>query len=115
MQHPAQGSRDDNPTFPIHLIVFFKGCSPQSSGADPVAAKAAQNAISENERIFPIFAQRLASNEPKEFVNTTRKLATWLSSEKAYYAAARPKVSNCLTVKLAILISQLTRLSSFLR
>lgn len=61
--------------------------------------KAAHNtAVSSNEKIFPVFARKLASKDTKDFLNTARKLAVWLSSEKAYYPAARPKVGSHLTV-----------------
>ena len=50
-------------------------------------------AITNNEKVFPVFANKLSSNDGKTFCNAASKLSKWLNSEKAYYAAARPKVS----------------------
>ncbi|KAG9314782.1 hypothetical protein JVU11DRAFT_3867 [Chiua virens] len=57
-------------------------------------------AISSNEKTFPIFARKLASGEVKDFTGTTYKLTVWLNSEKAYYAAARPKIVELLEIAL---------------
>ncbi|KAG6371729.1 hypothetical protein JVT61DRAFT_9077 [Boletus reticuloceps] len=82
MQHPAQGSTSgDNP--------------------DLEAMKSAHSAaINSNEKIFPVFAKKLASKDTKEYANTVRKFAHWLGSEKAYYPAARPKIVQLLEVGL---------------
>ncbi|KAF8123403.1 hypothetical protein EV363DRAFT_1179982 [Boletus edulis] len=58
-------------------------------------------AINSNERIFPIFAKKLASKDTKEYANTVRKFAHWLGSEKAYYPAARPKIVQLLEIALS--------------
>ena len=58
-------------------------------------------AITNNEKVFPVFAKKLASDDEDMFCNTASKLSTWLNSEKAYYAAARPKVSSLCFDKLS--------------
>ncbi|KAH7906312.1 hypothetical protein BJ138DRAFT_650139 [Hygrophoropsis aurantiaca] len=50
-------------------------------------------AVNNNERIFPIFAQRLASTDPELWRTTAKKLTQWLRSERAYYTAAQPKIT----------------------
>jgi hypothetical protein len=50
-------------------------------------------AITNNEKVFPVFAKKLSSNDGNTFCNAAAKLSKWLNSDKAYYAAARPKVS----------------------
>lgn len=51
-------------------------------------------AITNNEKVFPIFAKKLSTDDEGTFCHTAGKLSMWLSSEKAYYTAARPKVSH---------------------
>jgi hypothetical protein len=46
-----------------------------------------------NNRLFPPFARKLAENDPTVYANFADRLALWLSSERAYYPAARPEVS----------------------
>jgi hypothetical protein len=55
-----------------------------------------QAAISNNEKVFPVFAKKLSSADEEVFCTTARRLSTWLNSEKAYYPAARPNVSIAL-------------------
>jgi hypothetical protein len=55
-----------------------------------------QAAISNNEKVFPVFAKKLSSADEEVFCTTAGKLSTWLNSEKAYYSAARPNVSIIL-------------------
>ena len=50
-------------------------------------------AVVENEKVFPVFAKRLASHDVKEYTSTANKLKHWLSSEKAYYPDALRIVS----------------------
>jgi len=54
-------------------------------------------AIMNNEKVFPIFEQKLSTDKEDLFCGTTTKLSMWLNSERAYYAEARPKVSFPLT------------------
>lgn len=83
----------DRRIFVIHLIVLSKVFPSPSSNSDFEAMKSAHSAaISSNEKIFPVFARKLASGDSKDYVHTVQKLTVWLGSEKAYYAAARPKV-----------------------
>ncbi|KIJ13133.1 hypothetical protein PAXINDRAFT_100842 [Paxillus involutus ATCC 200175] len=72
--------------------------------------KAPQNAaITSNEKIFPVFAKKLASKESKDYINTAHKLAVWLTSEKAYYPAARPKIVELLEIALATFLREFLR------
>lgn len=59
----------------------------------PQQVVAANAAIANNEKLFPTFEQRLASDDQALFVKTATRLSSWLDSEKAYYEAARPRVS----------------------
>lgn len=96
----------DGRTFIIRLIVFLEGFPVPGFTPDFEAMKTAHSAaISSNEKIFPIFAKKLASGDAQDFANTARKLAVWLGSEKAYYAAARPKVRSYLTATQIIPIA----------
>ena len=54
-------------------------------------------AIKNNEKVFPVFEQKLLTDKEDLFCGTTSKLPMWLNSEKAYYAEARPQVSFPLT------------------
>lgn len=45
-------------------------------------------AVVANAKIFPVFANRLASHDLNEYINTAKKLKNWLGSEKAYYPDA---------------------------
>lgn len=45
-------------------------------------------AVVANAKIFPVFANRLASHDVDEYINTANKLKNWLGSEKAYYPDA---------------------------
>ncbi|KAG1843348.1 hypothetical protein DFJ58DRAFT_804567 [Suillus subalutaceus] len=45
-------------------------------------------AVVANAKIFPVFANRLASQDVNEYINTANKLKNWLGSEKAYYPDA---------------------------
>lgn len=45
-------------------------------------------AVVANAKIFPVFANRLASHDIDEYINTANKLKNWLGSEKAYYPDA---------------------------
>ncbi|KAG1718958.1 hypothetical protein EDB19DRAFT_1789383 [Suillus lakei] len=45
-------------------------------------------AVVANAKIFPVFANRLASHDVNEYINTANKLKNWLGSEKAYYPDA---------------------------
>ncbi|KAG2141135.1 uncharacterized protein EDB93DRAFT_1160086 [Suillus bovinus] len=45
-------------------------------------------AVVANAKIFPVFANRLASHDISEYINTAKKLKNWLGSEKAYYPDA---------------------------
>lgn len=45
-------------------------------------------AVAANAKIFPVFANRLASQDVNEYINTANKLKNWLGSEKAYYPDA---------------------------
>ncbi|KIJ60334.1 hypothetical protein HYDPIDRAFT_32302 [Hydnomerulius pinastri MD-312] len=64
-----------------------------------VAMKTAQHAaINSNEKIFPVFARKLASKDIKDYLGTANKLRIWLSSEKAYYPVARPKIVELLEI-----------------
>ncbi|KIK78149.1 hypothetical protein PAXRUDRAFT_342208 [Paxillus rubicundulus Ve08.2h10] len=66
-------------------------------------------AITSNEKIFPVFAKKLASKESKDYINTAHKLALWLTSEKAYYPAARPKIIELLEIALATFLRESLR------
>jgi hypothetical protein len=50
-------------------------------------------AVVANAKIFPVFANRLASQDINEYINTANKLKNWLGSEKAYYPDALRNVS----------------------
>lgn len=50
-------------------------------------------AITNNEKVFPIFVKKLSSDKEDVFCSTATKLSAWLNSEKAYYPDARPNVS----------------------
>jgi hypothetical protein len=52
------------------------------------------NAISNNDRLFPLFKKRLAADDLDTFVSSAQKFAEWLRSDKAYYASARPQVNT---------------------
>jgi hypothetical protein len=58
-------------------------------------------AITNNEKVFPVFAKKLSADDGDVFCSTALKLSTWLNSEKAYYPAARPKVSLFLCHQVA--------------
>ncbi|KAH0832837.1 hypothetical protein J3R83DRAFT_11764 [Lanmaoa asiatica] len=78
--------------------------------------KSAHNtAISSNEKIFPVFARKLASRDAKDFVNTAHKLAVWLGSEKAYYPAARPKIALAAFMDTSMHHSALAEAAEHLR
>jgi hypothetical protein len=49
-------------------------------------------AITNNEKVFPVFEKKLSSDDEETFCSSAGKLAIWLGSEKAYYETARPKV-----------------------
>ncbi|KAH7920893.1 hypothetical protein BV22DRAFT_1050031 [Leucogyrophana mollusca] len=55
-------------------------------------------AINNNEKIFPVFAQRLASTDPSAWIAIVKKLMQWLRSERAYYPAAQPKIVELLEI-----------------
>jgi hypothetical protein len=61
------------------------------------------DAINSNAKLFPIFEEKLSTNDPRLFANTSKKLVIWLSSEKAYYPAAQPKIVALLEVARATL------------
>ncbi|KAI6115569.1 hypothetical protein EV401DRAFT_62510 [Pisolithus croceorrhizus] len=54
------------------------------------------HAVAQNEKVFPILAQRLRSRNTNDYVVTVHKLKTWLSSDRAYYPAARGKIVELL-------------------
>lgn len=54
------------------------------------------HAVAQNEKVFPILSHRLTSGNPNDYVVTVHKLRTWLSSDKAYYPAARGKIIELL-------------------
>lgn len=53
-------------------------------------------AVTQNEKVFPVLAQRLASGDIHEYLVTTNKLINWLKSDRAYYPAARQKIIELL-------------------
>lgn len=59
------------------------------------------HAAAQNEKVFPILSQRLTSGNPNDYLVTVHKLKTWLSSDKAYYPAARGKIIELLEVRNA--------------
>ena len=60
-----------------------------------VAFKGRLAAEKNNERLWPVFQQFLASSDDlSRFVSTADKLAQWCSVDKAYYAQARPVVRS---------------------
>ena len=99
VREPPQSLRGDLETTPVvnhvtpakeFLSVSRRDCSqfmsvPQRSSA-----------VTQNEKVFPILKQRLASRNIDEYLVTTNKLKSWLKSERAYYPAARPKVRTIL-------------------
>lgn len=51
------------------------------------------DAVANNEKLFPVFTRKLSAAASLEsYIMAAGKLASWLSSEKAYYPVARPKV-----------------------
>ncbi|KAF9220395.1 hypothetical protein BS17DRAFT_820681 [Gyrodon lividus] len=97
-------SRGDSPYF---INVVFADEELDSFDLD---MKTTQNAaINSNEKIFPVFAKKLASKEPKDYINTAHKLAIWLTSEKAYYPAARPKIVELLEIAHATFVHEFLR------
>ncbi|KAI6016567.1 hypothetical protein BKA83DRAFT_1996873 [Pisolithus microcarpus] len=63
------------------------------------------HAVAQNEKVFPILSHRLTSGNPNDYVVTVHKLRTWLSSDKAYYPAARGKIIELLEVRNARIIA----------
>ncbi|KAI6138147.1 hypothetical protein EDD17DRAFT_399075 [Pisolithus thermaeus] len=59
------------------------------------------HAVAQNEKVFPILAQRLRSRNANDYVVTVHKLKTWLSSDRAYYPAARGKIIELLEIAVA--------------
>ncbi|KAG2125502.1 hypothetical protein DEU56DRAFT_824889 [Suillus clintonianus] len=51
-------------------------------------------AVAANAKIFPVFANRLASHDINEYINTANKLKNWLGSEKAYYPDALRNIAH---------------------
>ena len=58
-----------------------------------MARKEMDQAMKNNQKIFPIFQKRLSTNDMAQWLSTANKFATWLDSDKAYYSAARPHVT----------------------
>jgi hypothetical protein len=58
-------------------------------------------AVIENEKVFPVFTKYLSSSNLEHFKSYAIKGAKWLSSERAYYEQARPKVSNATASDVA--------------
>ena len=87
---------------PDNLTIFF------NSRLNPklmVMKLARSVAINSNERVFPIFAKKLASRNASKFRNAASFLAAWLGSERAYYLGAHHRIRNHLTAKYTILSS----------
>jgi hypothetical protein len=59
-----------------------------SSSNDIIMSSRPLTAVVANAKIFPVFANRLASHDVDEYINTANKLKNWLGSEKAYYPDA---------------------------
>lgn len=55
-------------------------------------------AVVANAKIFPVFANRLASQDINEYINTAKKLKNWLGSEKAYYPDALRNIVSLLEI-----------------
>jgi hypothetical protein len=55
-------------------------------------------AVVANAKIFPVFANRLASHDVDEYINTANKLKNWLGSEKAYYPDALRNIVSLLEI-----------------
>jgi hypothetical protein len=80
------------------LVIYLSKAAAASTPHVPDDEMSPQQAaaIKNNEKVFPVFAKKLSSNDKELFCSAIGKLSTWLSSEKAYYAEARPKASLTL-------------------
>jgi hypothetical protein len=71
-----------------------------SSSNDFIMNSRPHAAVVANAKIFPVYANRLASHDVDEYINTANKLKNWLGSEKAYYPDALRNVSIRILVQL---------------
>ncbi|TFK67887.1 hypothetical protein BDN72DRAFT_898574 [Pluteus cervinus] len=65
----------------------------------PSSSQAAEN----NNKLFPYYLKKLSQSDPAIYNTFSSKLAIWLSSERAYYPAARPQIVNLLQTAYATL------------
>ncbi|KAG2093792.1 hypothetical protein BD769DRAFT_321679 [Suillus cothurnatus] len=73
-----------------------------SSSNDIIMSSRPLTAVVANAKIFPVFANRLASHDVDEYINTANKLKNWLGSEKAYYPDALRNIVLLLEVRRCI-------------
>ncbi|KAI0071242.1 hypothetical protein K474DRAFT_641850 [Panus rudis PR-1116 ss-1] len=59
---------------------------------------AGKDAVTTNQRLFPLFRSHLSDPRPEVYVPTAEKLALWLSRDKAYYDYARPIIIELLEI-----------------
>jgi len=78
------------------LVIYLSKAAASTPVPDDEMSPQQAAAIKNNEKVFPVFAKKLSSNDKELFCSAIGKLSTWLSSEKAYYAEARPKASLTL-------------------
>lgn len=57
-------------------------------------AQYSHSAVANNESVLAYYAMKLSTNDLSTFITYTDKLSSWLRSERAYYAAARPEVRS---------------------
>jgi hypothetical protein len=67
----------------------------------------AKDAVVNNEAVLAHYMEKLSSQDVHTYVKIASKLTLWLSSDRAYYAAARPKVSTFCTPRLALMTRRL--------
>lgn len=72
------------------------------------------NATVNNSKLFPFYEQQLSAHDAPTFDNFARKLAKWLSNNRAYYPEARPQVYiACILIETTTRSTPYIRLSIF--
>jgi hypothetical protein len=64
---------------------------------------AAKDAVVNNEAVLAHYMEKLSSQDVHTYVTISDKLTLWLRSDRAYYAAVRPKVSPFCAPRLALM------------